>query len=167
MSKQLQLFKETTLSSFGGNLLKKSHAKSARPFSSKASMHIVLKANSYALKHYDLRVEKLIERHAKNNYIKIYSLQNIGNHIHLVIRAKNKDLLKCFLRSICGLIPRLLKTANLWVQRPFSRIIKWGKAYRKIKNYMTINRYESMGYKRSQAEFMLQMDQGLIDLYAG
>ncbi len=167
MSKQLKLFKETTKTAFGGSLLKNSHAKTARPFSSKASMHVVLKAHSHALKHYDRRVETIIERQAKNNFIKIYSMQNVGNHIHLVIKVKHKGILNTFLRSICGLIPRELKTSKLWKQRPFTRIIKWGAAYQAIKSYMTINRYESFGYTRKQARFMLQMDQGLIDLYTG
>lgn len=167
MSKQLKLFKETTSTAFGGSLLKNSHAKTARPFSSKASIHLVLKARKHILKHYDRRVEIIIERQAKLNFIKIYSMQNVGNHIHLVIKVKHKSFLTTFLRSVCGLIPRKLHITKLWMQRPFTRIIKWGKAYRSIKNYMTINQYESMGYTRRQSQFMLQMDQGLIDLYAG
>lgn len=167
MSKQLKLFRKTTQTAFGGSLLKNSHAKTARPFSSKASMHIVLKAHTQALKHYDRRVESVIEVQARKHFIKLYSIQNPGNHIHLVLRAKNKDLLKNFLRAICGLIPRLLSQAGLWMQRPFSRIIRWGRSFQTIKNYMTINQYEAQGYTRPQARFMLEMDQGLIDLDAG
>jgi len=167
MSKQLKLFKETTKTAFGGSLLKNSHAKTARPFSPKASMHVVLKANDHVLKHYDQRVDKLIGQQAKKHFIKIYSLQNVGNHIHMVLKAKNKFLLNSFLRSICGLIPRLLGKLGLWVQRPFSRVIRWGKSFQVIKNYMTINQYESEGYTRAHAKFMFEMDQGLIDLNAG
>jgi len=167
MSKQLQLFKQTTKTAFGGSLLKNSHAKTARPFSPKASMHIVLKAHSHILKHYDRRVEILIEKQARSHFIKIYSMQNVGNHIHLVLRSKNKESLQNFLRAIGGLIPRLLASSGLWLQRPFSRIIRWGRSFQTIKNYMTINQYESQGYSRGQARFMLEMDQGLIDLDAG
>jgi REP element-mobilizing transposase RayT len=161
MNKQLQLFKESTQSAFGGSLLKNSHAKTARPFSAKASMHVVLKASTHCLKHYDRRVEKIIERQAKKHYIKIYSLQNVGNHIHLVIKAKHKDFFNNFLRSICGLTAKLTKAK--WLQRPFSRIIAWGRSFKTIKNYMTVNQYESSGYSRSQARFMLEMDRYLIE----
>jgi hypothetical protein len=167
MSKQLQLFSSTNKTAFGGSLLKNSHAKTARPFSPKASMHIVLKANTYVLKYYDRRVELLIEKQARKQLIKIYAMQNVGNHIHLVLRAKNKVILQNFLRSIGGLIPRLLGQANLWVQRPFSRIIRWGRSFKTIKNYMTLNHYEANGYTKMQARCMLEMDQGLIDLDAG
>lgn len=167
MMKQLKLFKESTKSAFGGSLLKNSHAKSARPFSAKASMHIVLKANKYCLKHYDRRTEHIIEGQARQHYIKIYNLKNVGNHIHLVIKAKNHDLLKSFLRAVCGLIPRMLKQKSIWQQRPFSRIVKWGKAYRSLQYYMSLNQYESLGYSRWQARFMLEMDKGLIQLEAG
>src|SRR5690606_26245372 len=122
-------FNESSKTAFGGDLLKKSHAKVKRPFSPKASMHFVLKANKYVLKHYDQRVEKLIRRQAKKHFVKIYHLANPGNHIHLVLKVKDKNYLKAFLRSICGLIPRLLKQTKLWMQRPFSRILHWGKAF--------------------------------------
>jgi REP element-mobilizing transposase RayT len=162
MTKQLQLFKTYTQTAFGGALLKNSHAKSKRPWSPKASMHVVLKAREYKLKHCDRRVEKIIERQAAKQCIKIYSLQNVGNHIHIVIKSRNKESLSNFLRAVCGLIAQTTKVT--WVQRPFTRLIRWGKAYRTLKNYMTINRYESQGYTRRQARFMLEMDLGLIDL---
>jgi REP element-mobilizing transposase RayT len=161
MTKQLQLFKAYTQTAFGGSLLKNSHAKYKRPWSPKASMHLVLKAKEYRLKHYDRKVEKIIERQAAKQYIKIYSLQNVENHIHLVIKSRNKDSLSNFLRAICGLIARNTKVT--WLQRPFTRLVRWGKAYARLKNYMTINRYESQGYTRVQARFMLEMDLGLIN----
>lgn len=165
--KQQRLFKDSLKHAFGGELLKNSHAKVKRPYSPKASMHIVLKAKRSCLKHYDRRIERIIENQARRLFVRLYSLKNVGNHIHLVIKVKNKDSLSDFLRAVCGLIPRTLKTSKLWLQRPYSRIVSWGKDYRSTKNYMTINNYQSMGYSKQQARFMLAMDQGLIDLEAG
>jgi REP element-mobilizing transposase RayT len=161
MSKQLKLFRESTQTAFGGSLLKNSHAKCRRPWSPKASMHLVLKAREHRLKHYDRRVEKIIERQASKQYIKIYSLQNVRNHIHLVIKSRSKNNLSNFLRAICSLIAKQTKVT--WLQRPFTRIVSWGKAYTKLKNYMTINHYESEGYTLPQARFMLEMDLGLLN----
>ncbi len=158
---QQKLFKESTKSAFGGDLLKNSHAVTARPFSAKASMHVVIKARMRCLKHYDRRIEKLIEAQARKHFIRVYSLQNVGNHIHLVVKLKTKDKLKNFLRAICGLISRRLQKSQLWLQRPFSRIIKWGRDYANIKNYMTINKYQAQGYTKDQARFMMEMDNGL------
>lgn len=167
MSRQLQLFKDMQRSAFGGSLLKNSHAKKARPFSAKASMHVVLKARSHSLRHYDQRVEKLIEYQAKKHFVRVYRLANPGNHIHLVLKAKSRILLSNFLRSICGLIARLLKISHLWAQRPFSRILRWGREFKRLQNYISLSNYEAQGYSRRQARFMLLIDQGLFDLYAG
>jgi REP element-mobilizing transposase RayT len=165
MNKQLKLFRESTQTAFGGSLLKNSHAKTKRPWSPKASMHLVLKGSDHKLKYYDRRVEKIIERQACNHLIKIYSLQNVGNHIHLVIKSRTKISLSNFLRAICGLVAK--QTKIKWLQRPFTRIVRWGSAYQKLKNYMTINHYESQGYSRPQARFMLEMDLGFIDVQFG
>jgi REP element-mobilizing transposase RayT len=162
MNRQLKLFRESTQTAFGGSLLKNSHAKTKRPWSPKASMHLVLKAHQHKLKHYDRRVEKIIERQATKHLIKIYSLQNVGNHIHIVIKTRTKLSLSNFLRAICGMIVKLTKVT--WLQRPFTRIISWGKAFTKLKNYMTINHYESQGYTRQQTRFMLEMDLGLFGI---
>jgi REP element-mobilizing transposase RayT len=142
---------------FGGSLLKNSHAKTRRPFSKKMSMHVVLKARKHCLKHYDQRVERIIERQARLHQVKIYNLQNVGNHIHIVAQTKNKERLHNFLRATTGLISRKLKAVALWLQRPFSRIVRWGRDFKTLKNYMKINQCESQGYNRKQARFMLEM----------
>lgn len=148
-------------SAFGGSLLKRSHAKTKRPFNSKLSMHVVLKARKSCLKHYNRKVEKIIERQARRHRIKIYNMQNVGNHIHLVLKTSAKIQLSNFLRATTGLISKKLKAIALWPQRPFSRIVRWGRAFTTILNYMKINEYQSHGYSRKQARFMLEMDLGL------
>ncbi len=153
--------KSRAKSAFGGDLLKKSHAKVKRPYSPKMSMHVVLKARRSCLQHYDQRVESIIKRQACKHCIKIYDLVNVGNHIHMVIQTHRKELLSNFLRAVTGLISRKLQAVKLWMQRPFSRIVRWGRAFTTIKNYMTINKYQAQGYSRREARFMMEMDIGL------
>lgn len=145
---------------FGGSLLKNSHAKCKRPFKRKCSMHIVLRARKSCLLHIDQRVEKIIERQARKHRIRIYNLQNVGNHIHLVLQTKSKENLSNFLRASTGLISRRLKAIKLWMQRPFSRVVRWGKAFQTLKNYMAINKYQARGYTKKQARFMMELDLG-------
>ena len=152
--KQQKLFYDKTKKYFGGSLLKNSNPKTKRPFSSKAPMHIVLKARFYCLR--DQRVKKRIEKYARKNFIKVYQLQIMSNHIHLVLRSKNKDNLNSFLRIICGLIPRLLNKTRIWLYRPFSRIISWGKDYQGIKDYIKINSLQAQGFSKQEARLQLK-----------
>jgi hypothetical protein len=164
--KQEQLFKIHAKTAFGGSLLKNSHAKKARPYSNKAAIHLILKSTARNLRRLDRVVEQIIEQQAKKHFIRIYSLENVGNHIHLVVKSKHSVYLKRFLKSICGLIPRSItgaqrgrpKLTKFWAMKPFTRIIKWGHDFKTLKKYMTINHYQSLGYFRWQAEFMVKMD---------
>lgn len=130
-------------------------------------MHVVLKARRSCLKHYDRRVEKIIRKQAYRHHIKIYNLENVGNHIHLVIQMKYKERLHNFLRATTGLISRKLKATKLWMQRPFSRIVRWGRAFKTLQNYMKINHCEAQGYTRKQARFMLEMGWVAMSVAAG
>jgi hypothetical protein len=168
---QKMLFKIHAKTAFGGSLLKNSHAKRARPYSNKAAMHLILKSTARNLRRLDRVVEQIIEQQAKKHFIRIYSLENVGNHIHLVVKSRHEVYFRRFLRAICGLIPRSItgaqrgqpKLTKFWAMKPFTRIIKWGRDFKTIKNYMTINRYQSLGYKRQHAEFMVKMDQMLME----
>lgn len=98
---------------FGGSLLKKSNAKIARPISTKKAMHVVLRS-SLAKGKYSLlspvrakKIRHTIHAQAKLFQVKIYEFANVGNHLHLLVRATHKDLFKGFLRAICGLIARI------------------------------------------------------------
>jgi hypothetical protein len=169
--KQEKLFKIHANTAFGGSLLKNSHAKSARPYSNKAAMHLILKSTARNLRRLDRVVEQIIEQQAKKHFIRVYSLENVGNHLHLVVKSKHSVYMKRFLRAICGLIPRSItgaqkgqpSNAKFWAMKPFTRVIKWGRDFKTIKNYMTINRYQSLGYYRWQAEFMVKMDKLLME----
>jgi len=145
---------------FGGSLLKKSHAKTARPISDKEAMHIVLKSTmakgTYSMLNKDRprRIRKSIDAQAKRFYVKIYEYANVGNHLHILVRASDRKLFKGFLRSISGLIARITLSAErgsakkikFWDQRPFTRIVSWAKDFSWVKAYVVQNFHEAMGW---------------------
>ncbi len=144
---------------FGGSLLKKSHAKTARPFSSKETLHLVFRSTMATGKNSLLhpfnarKVEKIILKQAYKWGIKIYELANVGNHIHLLVLAKERRLFKAFIRAVTGLIARFVlraergraKNVKFWDQRPFSRIVAWKKDFDLVKKYVIQNYNEAMG----------------------
>ena len=81
--------------SFGGSLLKNSHAKVARPFSPRAAIHVVLKSskankeNSF-YKHKKF-LQRLLEKQSRKHFVKIYQWQSMGNHLHLLVKCKDKS----------------------------------------------------------------------------
>ena len=106
--RQLQLFKRD-LKSFGGSLLL-GKRKGRRPFSSKDSLHLVLRSswaqgeNSFLRKHNKSAIERLISRTAANYQIKVYQRAIVGNHLHLVIRAKQRKQYHIFIRVLSSQI---------------------------------------------------------------
>jgi hypothetical protein len=71
--------------SFGGSLLKNSHAKTQRPLDSKLPIHLTLKAKKSVMrlpKNFKL-VNTTVARVCKKHGVTIYKYANVGNHVHL------------------------------------------------------------------------------------
>lgn len=145
---------------FGGSLLKKSNPKKARPISIKNPMHLVLKS-SVAKGNFSMRrgnkyklIELLVKRQAKKWGIKIYRFENVHNHLHLLFRGTHRKYIQGFIRSVTGIIPRLIlgaqkgaaKGIKFWDQRPFTRIVTWGRDYKNLLRYMDKNKLQALGF---------------------
>lgn len=141
---------------FGGSLLKNSNAKIARPISTKKPMHLVLRSSvaigkkSFLRSKFNARIRAIIRKQAQINGVKIYGVANKGNHFHLLLLPRSRKAYLNFVRAISGLIARVisgaergkalskaadsgqrtaasLKSKKFWDQRPFTRIIEWGR----------------------------------------
>ena len=153
---------------FGGSRLK-GHPKTARPLSTKESIHLVLRSarafgsQSMLHGHNAKKIHELIYNQAECCGIKVYHFVNVGNHLHLVIKLHDIKLYRKFIRAITGLIARqvLKKERGLakntstnesvpnesvskidnrfWVARPFTRLIAWGRDYNHVSWYMKKN----------------------------
>jgi REP element-mobilizing transposase RayT len=158
---QLSLFiPETTSTVFGGSRLK-SNPKEKRPVSRKNAMHFVLRSShakgkrSMRCGENRKRVDGIIYKQAKASGIRIYKYQNMGNHLHILLRVHDRRLLARYLRAISGLIARVVlgcergsptRIKQFWDGRPFSRIVEWGKAYKDARNYLEKNRLQALGF---------------------
>ena len=149
---------------FGGSLLNKSHAKSARPISTKNAMHLTLRSlkakgekSFLASRSRAALIEDKVRANAKKFGIQIYQYANVGNHIHLLIRATYRRGFIYFLRAISGIIARIAlgaqrgkgkldQEAQFWDQRPWTRILTWMKDFLNVKKYVAQNFNEAMGF---------------------
>lgn len=156
--------------SFGGSLLKNSHAKVPRPLSSKQALHIVLRSDFAEGPRSMLKYERIIRntllKLGRKHGVKVYRVANAGNHLHLLVRFTKRRGFQNFLRGSTGLIARkVMQTergpaciANkskaepattkktFWTQRPFTRIVSWGRDFDSTLAYIKLNALESLGF---------------------
>lgn len=149
---------------FGGSLLKKSHAKKARPISTKHSIHLTLRSSKargeksfLANRKRSTLIESKVKFIADKFGVQIYRYANVGNHIHLLVRVRYRRGFISFLRSISGVIARialgaekgkaqLQEGATFWDQRPWTRVLTWRKDFENVKKYVEQNFNEAMGF---------------------
>lgn len=144
---------------FGGSLLKKSNAKTARPLSTKKALHVVLRS-SRATGEWSLRnlrnqkiIERILRRLAKEYGIKIHEFGNAGDHLQLLIRLKNRASFAPFIRALTGTIALQVTKANklaklkekFWDYRPWTRILELKKAYTLAKDELIQHHLAAIG----------------------
>jgi REP element-mobilizing transposase RayT len=150
---------------FGGARLNKSHAKKSRPIAVKKTMHLTLrssKAKGDRSFRYDKnriqKIDKVVKTQARKFGVEIYRFANVGNHLHLLVRASYRRGFISFLRSISGIIARIAlraergcaklseSTRGFWDQRPWTRILFTWTEFKNVKKYVEKNFNEAMGF---------------------
>lgn len=142
--------------SFGGALAV-GVRKTTRPVSTKQTMHLVLRSEM-AKGRYSLLLPKnarlfhhLMSIYANRFDIRIYNFAIVGNHAHLLVRAKSRRGFQNFLRVFPGqLAQRLTKSVRgmplkrrFWSLIAFSRIVQWGKSFEIANKYITKNIHQA------------------------
>ena len=134
-SKQRRLVPKKYLQStaFGGDLLRNSNAKTKRPFSPRAAIHVVMRThNAFSpLKRGPrMRIAQIIAAHAKRQLVHVHRFANAGNHLHFLVECRDRTRFQNFLRSVSGAIALLVKlkekqtrTESFWLQRPWTRLV--------------------------------------------
>lgn len=135
-----------------------------RPFDPKQALHIVLRSSKArgAWSMLDPNHARNIHSHtyklANRWGVRIYRYANVGNHIHLLIRARSRTIFQRFLRELAGAIPIIVtgakKSAALernaqkrgfWDYLAFSRIVHFGRDYERILEYFAKNLFDAAG----------------------
>jgi REP element-mobilizing transposase RayT len=157
MKFQQQSFFSPISKSFGGTL-QSGKRKTFRPLDPKSAIHLVLKSSrakaiwSMLHRRNKTRIQDLMERLASENGIKVYQFVNVGNHLHLLVKIRSRDGFQKFLRVFTGRVALLVTGARkgnpqgkFWDALAFSRIVQWGKDFKRITLYFIKNELESLG----------------------
>ncbi len=115
----------------------------------------------------------LVNRVARLHGIKIHRYANGGNHLHLIIQAPSRSAFQRFLRGTTGVIARMTlgrergkalaldgkatlgrdavsqgqgASSAFWDARPFTRIIEWGRDFKRTNDYVIKNTLEALGF---------------------
>lgn len=143
MQKQMSLLKKPA-KEFGGSLLA-GKRKTARTLDSRKPVHFVLKSKkTIHLTLHRKALRQLLNRYAKQFGIKVYSESVQKDHWHFCLKITNRYLYRAFIRALTGTIARKLGK-GLWVQRPFSRIVTWGRDFFTVLDYILLNECEVSG----------------------
>ncbi len=135
--------------------------KSTRPFSSKVSQHIVLKSKrakgAWSMKHRknQSKITSMVYVYAARFNVHVYRFANVGNHIHLLVKATERKNLADYLRVLAGRIAvtvsgarkHIKRIGKFWDTLCWSRLVKWGKEFHMVQRYVFANELEAIDQK--------------------
>jgi len=178
-SGQLSIFDKETKkrygrASYGGNT--KGKRKLERPLSTKKSLHVVLKSDkargkySFLTPTNKLKVDRILKEKSKKFGVKILSLANVGNHLHLKIKISTRETFQKFLIATTALIAREITGARkgkpfgkFWSGLAFTRVINSRREELIIDGYITANQIESRTSPRVREQFRKAYSEWLKD----
>lgn len=127
-----------------GGDLSKGKRKTERPLRMNKPIHLVLRAKRSGLKTKEKKIRALIKKYGDQFDVKVYQVSVNSNHLHLALSTKHRLTFQNFLRSITGLIARLMG-GKLWMNLAFTRVASWGRGYQTLLSYIRQNQLESAG----------------------
>lgn len=156
-----------------GGGIRKGKRKLARPFDPSKSLHVTLRSSrargpwSFMKLNHQKKINRALYSHAAKFHIKIYRFANAGNHLHILLKARSRKNLGRFLKTIGGLIPRLITNARkgrivgqFWDELVYSKVVQWGKHFKNTSAYVVKNTLEAFGIipPRSQSLDRVKLD---------
>jgi REP element-mobilizing transposase RayT len=156
MSAEFNDYWKTSGRKVHGGAYAKGKRKTKRPFDSKKPIHLVLRSSrakgELSMLKKQIKIKQTIDLYAKKWSVSLYRYSNNGNHLHLLLRAKNKKDFQIFLRTVSGVIARFMLNAkkghaqgSFWDTLAFTRIAEWGVAFKKASKYVVQNILEAAG----------------------
>jgi REP element-mobilizing transposase RayT len=108
------------------------------------------------------RVDRMVRRMAARFDVRILQYANVGNHLHILIKAKTREDVQNFLRAAAGSVARVVKgIGKFWDYLAFSVIVRdWFEHYRRVRRYIIRNFLEAQSlipYDRSRPLFGLRL----------
>jgi putative transposase len=146
-----------------GSRLKLSHGgesgvgkrKEARPVATRRPMHVVFRSRfSLFRDRQNLDwIKTFIAQLAKKQRVHIYEFSINSNHVHLAVRPFDRKGFKDFLRIFSSQVATRMTGAkkgsplaeSFWLHPVWTRIVEWGKAFKRLLEYVIKNELEAQG----------------------
>jgi REP element-mobilizing transposase RayT len=119
-------------------------------------MHLTLHSQkargAWSLRRNDRAVRDALSACARQAGIRVYDFANVGSHLHLLVRARQRGAFQAFLRSFAGIVARRvtgatrgrpLQNGPFWSALAWSRVVEWGRDYVSVRHYIHLNRIEA------------------------
>lgn len=134
----------------------KGRRKTIRPLDRKKPLHLVLKSSaakgslSFLGAKNRLFVERTIRDTAKKFGVTVHSFQNVGNHLHAIVKFTKREGFQNFLRTATALIARAVTGARrgkpfgrrFWDALAFTRVINGRRDLAQTEAYLAKNELE-------------------------
>ena len=173
LMRQQNLFRKGELA-YGGSLMTKRKGRAGpRPVATRHSMHLVLRSSkakgawSFRRKPHAQRITRIVNRFAGKYSVRVISIANVGNHLHLHIQLLHRRFYSTFIRAITSAIAMAVTQKSRWTmkneegplrfwdRRPFSRIVLSFRARLRLEDYIRVNQIEGLGFDRTNAKLIL------------
>ncbi len=179
---QMSLLKKFD-SAYGGELLKTRKGRShGRPLVTKETMHLVLRSSrakgewSFRKPQNERCISEIVAKFARKYGVKILSMANVGNHLHLHLKLGNRFTYNSFIRAVSGAIAMAVTGINRWTKikqiqddtdqthaklkfwdyRPFTRVVQSFRAFLNVRDYVRVNQLEGFGVPRFNARILVE-----------
>ncbi len=156
-SKKLTKFRIVQTKKLYGGALR--YRKLPRPIEEKKALHLILRCGvnrqGFSLRTYVSLINAYILKFSSQFQVKIYKHSVNSNHIHILLKVNDREAFKRFIRSVSASIAVSVKAqydyeGTFWQNRPFTRVVTWGREYSGIKEYIFQNFKEAVGFMAYQ-----------------
>ena len=110
-------------------------------------------------------IRSLLEKLQKRRNVRVYRYANVGNHLHLLIRARRREDWQAFIREFSGGVAMIVSGAKkgaalkrnhaagtpesakrgFWDDLVYTRLVTWGRDFKGVAEYVCKNLWEGMG----------------------
>jgi REP element-mobilizing transposase RayT len=154
-----------------GGSLRQGRRKQARAIDTKQALHIVLRSTKargpWSMLHpkHQKHVDETVRRVASRHGVRLYRYANVGNHLHLLVRARTRLAFQRFLKELPGTIAGIITGARkgqalpknetgrgFWDRLAFTRIVAWGSDFKNLELYFVKNLFEAAGLLSRKAK---------------
>ncbi len=130
-------------------------------------MHVVLRSSkargelSFLKAKHENKIDRILRRQSKKHFVRVMSYVNVGNHLHIKIRANSRDTFQAFLISVTSLIARAVsgakkgnKVGKFWDALVYTRILKTSFEDKTLNHYFNANLMETIFGKEIRDIFL-------------